>query len=1299
MAEGRSVSIIPLNGTNYPSWKVQCRMALIREGLWDIVTGTEKAPDGTDADKLAKFKARSDRALATIVLAVDPSLLYLVGDPVDPAAVWNKLSGQFQKKTWANKLSLRKKLFSMKLSDNGSMNDYIKKMTEIFDELAVIAESVSDEDKVVYLLAGLPESYDVLVTALESGSDTVPALEMVTERLLREEQKLKDREDADDGKKLFVVKGKKQFTCHYCKKPGHFKQNCREFAKDKQSSRGNGRRRNPTHQPKRERQPSQDAMVISDALMARSKKDWVIDSGATSHMCNDRSNFTEYEQLRSDDKVTLGDGSTLKVAGEGTVDLDMLLDDGTRRSCALKKVLYVPKLAYNLVSVPRAGDAGKTVHFDDSSCEFRNEKDEVIAIGTREGSLYYLKCARKSQESVHMAQNGNKERLWHRRFGHLNEQSMKKLVKDDLVSRLDYNMSGEVGICEACIGGKQCKNSFKPSDTTTSMPLELVHSDVCGKMGHKSLGGAEYFLTMLDDKTHYVWVYPLKTKDQVFERFKDWQTEVENFTGRKVKTLRTDNGGEFTSKSFEAHLKSCGIRHELTVPKTPQQNGAAERLNRTLVETTRAMLLDADLHHKFWAEAITTAAYLRNRSPTSTVKGMTPHEAWYGRKPHVEHLRVFGCTAYVHVPSDERGKLDSKSRRCILLGYGSVRKGYRVFNQLTQKISYSRNVRFDERESGAAHVKDETPVRKPLILDQIDQTESDQESESNEEADSTGGPAADEAEPSTNESEQPTADDRPRRSNRERRPVDYYGSHQAHITIHHEPTSFEEATNSPEKTKWREAMGKEMKSLIDNKVWELTTLPPTKKAIGCKWVYKVKTNSDGSIKRYKARLVARGFDQRFGSDYDETFCPVVRLESLRTLIALSTQLGLELHHVDVHTAFLNGILHEEVYMKQPIGYEKDGEEHLVCKLQKSIYGLKQSSRCWNAALDAHLRKMGFSQSKSDPCIYVSGGDDSFYIGVYVDDLILAGKDEAKMKRVKEELASEFDIKDLGRLSYFLGMSIAQDQKKKIWMGQPTYTKKLLSKMGMNDCKPVSTPADPSSHLVKAAEDEETVDQPLYQSLVGSLMYLATCTRPDIAYAVGVLARFSSKPNRSHWTAAKRVLRYLKGTSNLGIVFKRDSPDIPVAFTDADWAGDVGDRKSTSGYLFCISGGPVSWRSKKQSTVALSTAEAEYVALSSAAQECVWMRRLNSELGNSQGEPTTIMEDNQSCIAMAKSPQQHGRSKHIDIKHHFVRELVENETIKLKYCPTKEMIADILTKGLNREQFCYLRKKAGIESHE
>ena len=396
----------------------------------------------------------------------------------------------------------------------------------------------------------------------------------------------------------------------------------------------------------------------------------------------------------------------------------------------------------------------------------------------------------------------------------------------------------------------------------------------------------------------------------------------------------------------------------------------------------------------------------------------------------------------------------------------------------------------------------------------------------------------------------------------------------------------------------------------------------------------------------------------------------------------------------LYTAFLNGTLQEEVYMKQPPGYEKEGEEHLVCKLSKSIYGLKQSSRCWNMALDAHLKSVGFSQLKSDPCIYASGGEDSFYIGVYVDDMILAGNDKAKMKSVKKKLSSKFDIKDLGKLSYFLGMSIAQNQEeKKTWIGQPAYTEKLLTKMEMSDCKPVKTPVDPGNRLVKTAEDEEALDQLLYQSVVGSLMYLATCTRPDIAYAVGMLARFSSKPNRSHWVAAKRVLRYLKGTMNYGLLYSGDS-DV-LAYSDADWAGDVDDRKSTSGYMFQIAGGPVSWKSRKQDTVALSTAEAEYVALSSAAQECIWLQRLLCELGKPLGGPTVILEDNQSSIAMARNPQFHGRAKHIDIKHHFVRERVSDGSIELKYCPTNEMVADILTKGLAHQQFSFLRGKAGI----
>ena len=426
---------------------------------------------------------------------------------------------------------------------------------------------------------------------------------------------------------------------------------------------------------------------------------------------------------------------------------------------------------------------------------------------------------------------------------------------------------------------------------------------------------------------------------------------------------------------------------------------------------------------------------------------------------------------------------------------------------------------------------------------------------------------------------------------------------------------------------------------------------------------------------------------------------MVRQESLRTLAALSTQNGLQLHQIDVTTAFLNGSLEEEVYMQQPKGFVKSGEEHLVCKLNKSIYGLKQSPRCWNTTLDTQLRKMGFKQTTSDPCIYVRTAGDPFYMGVYVDDIVLAGKDEVSIEKVKKELGSKFDIKDLGKLNYFLGMTIVQNQEEKTtWIGQPDYTARLLEKQGMKECKPVGTPVSPGTHLEKLAEDEEVVEQQLYQSVVGSLMYLSVCTRPDIAYAVGTLARFSSKPGKSHWMAVKRVLRYLKGTANDGILFRGGERKNLVGYSDADWAGDRQDRKSTSGYLFQIAGGPISWRSKKkQGSVALSTAEAEYVALSSAAQETVWLRKLISELKNPPECPTVILEDNQSAIAMAKNPQFHGRSKHIDIKHHFIRERVSEKEIDLTYCPTDEMVADMLTKGLNKQQFAILRQRAGMRS--
>ncbi len=389
-------------------------------------------------------------------------------------------------------------------------------------------------------------------------------------------------------------------------------------------------------------------------------------------MCNNRELFTDF--VSQPESVTLGDGHQLTAMGHGTVTLNIKLSPGRSRKCNLADVLYVPDLSFSLISVTKASDKIGSAVFTDDGCKFLDADGRVVATGKRVGQLYYLNCNEQPVSASMAGLQGDglssKEQLWHRRYGHLGTQNMRKLVNQDMVTGLDCKMNKDVGVCEPCAEGKQHRAKFPKGEAKRSdIVLGLIHSDVCGKISTESLGGAKYFLTFIDDKSRHTWVYVLKQKSEVFQKFIEWKAMVEKSTGQKMQVLRTDNGGEYTSDEFRRYLRGEGIKHELTVPKTPQQNGVAERTNRTIVETARCMLMEAKLPRKFWAEAVSTAVYLRNRSPTNAVEGMTPQESLTGEKPKVDNLRVFGRLAFAHVPDDERRKFDSKSRRCILLGY------------------------------------------------------------------------------------------------------------------------------------------------------------------------------------------------------------------------------------------------------------------------------------------------------------------------------------------------------------------------------------------------------------------------------------------------------------------------------------------------------------------------------------------------------------------------------------------------------------------------------------------------------
>ena len=1020
------------------------------------------------------------------------------------------------------------------------------------------------------------------------------------------------------------------------------------------------------------------------ALSSVNKNDsWIIDSGATCHMCNNSNAFSEYSTLKQPQEISLGDGHIVKATGKGTVLLKIAIGKSQFQKCELKDVLFVPELSYNLLSVSKVIQTGKIMKFIASECTILNGNQRIVATASLIGSLYHLNVT-DEREVAHAAVKDSNEILWHRRYGHVGFRGLEILAANQMVDGFDYQKSSETKFCEPCIDGKHRRSTFPSTGgKRASEILELIHSDVCGKLDTKSLSGAEYFLTFIDDKSRFAWVYVLKQKSEVFSKFVEWKAMIEKATGKQMKTLRSDNGGEYVAKDFEHYLKSNGIRHQLTVRKTPEQNGVAERFNRTLVEMVRAMLSDSGLAKKFWAEAVSTACYLRNRSSTTAVRGMTPHEALYGEKPNVQHLKVFGCDAYAHVPKDERRKLDAKAQRCVLLGYGTETKGYRLFNIENDKVFFSRDVKFNES----------TLRKQPTELTEIKAAECGKYTfefeNTNEEAS-----AEQTFENQTGEIE----GEHLRRSERVKRPTDFYGER---VCIANgepgEPRTVAEARASPQKKEWESAMKSEMKSLMQNDVWDLVELPNGRNAVGCKWVFKKKSDAEGNVERYKARLVAQGFAQRYGQDYDETFCPVVRFESVRTVIALAAKYGLKLHQMDITTAFLNGDLKESIYMKQPEGYTVKGKEKFVCKLKKSLYGLKQSPRCWNEALDKHLKKMGFEQANSDPCIYTASGGELFLIAVYVDDIILAGRSDQRMKEVKDAIAGKFTVKDLGELHHFLGVKVIQNKESNsIWIGQETYARELIKKFKMEESNAVSTPIQLGSNLVKAVEEDDMFDQEIYQSAVGSLLYLSTRTRPDISYAVSSVARFTSKPTKQHWTAVKRIFRYLNGTISLGLLYSKDKEKECTGYSDADWAGDVNDRKSTSGYVFKLSGAAISWRSKKQSCVALSTAEAEYIALASATQESVWLQELLSSMKETIVKPATIFEDNKSAICLAKNPQYHGRAKHIDIKHHFIRQRVQDGDIKLEFCKSEDMIADMLTKGLSSYQFAKLREMAGLK---
>jgi hypothetical protein len=724
---------------------------------------------------------------------------------------------------------------------------------------------------------------------------------------------------------------------------------------------------------------------------------------------------------------------------------------------------------------------------------------------------------------------------------------------------------------------------------------------------------------------------------------------------------------------------------------------------------------------------VVTAAYIRNRCPTQALEGMTPEEAWSGKRPCISHMRVFGCLAYAKVPDETRSKLDPKTTKCILLGYCVGTRAYKLLCLETKKVIRSRDVVFVEDcevlkvcPSGRS-MEIVDPTSKYSLLDEETHEEphkdkveahEDQEGASIEDATPTNTMDVNEVEGGTR-NEASTSEER-RYPRRERRPLgEWWKSHippqqpQEHANIAYvsDPTTLHEALRSSDANKWEMAMKEEYDALMANGTWELAPLPEGRSSVGCKWVFRTKRDAHGNIVRYKARLVAKGFTQVEGVDFHETFAPVAKFTTIRCMVALGASLDLEMHQMDVKTAFLKPTLKEEIYMDQPQGFAQEGRQHLKCKLKKALYGLKQSGREWYHDIDGTLISNGFVKSQADHSLYVKQSSEYLLIViVYVDDLIIMASSMKHMEDLKASLMKQYEMSDLGELHYCLGIEFKRNRAQHtITMNQRKFIEQVLENFGMHDCKPIGTPLDVNSKLVKLSDEEvkqyeREMNGVPYKQAVGSLMYAMIGTRPDLAYPQSVVSQFMANPGPMHWMAVKRIMRYLKGTLDVELCLGGKDLEL-FGYCDADWGGNAHDRRSTTGYAFQVGKGVVSWNSKRQPTIALSTTEAEYMAASQSIKEAIWLRQLFEDVGFAQVEATRIMCDNQGCIALAKNPTHHSRTKHIDVQHHFIREKIEDKVIDLKYCPTEHMIADVLTKGLAKVKHKEFIEAMGLHDFE
>ncbi|CAA7016274.1 unnamed protein product [Microthlaspi erraticum] len=1257
---------------------------------------------------------KDERAKDMIIVNIGDLVLRKIKHCTTAASMWALLERLYMPKSLPNRIFVQSQFYTFKCNTSKEIDINVDDFLKIVAEMNSLNVTVSEEIQAIVFLNALPAAYDQLKHTLKYGKESISLEEVISaarskQREVAESAKIdsgsatalytndrgrQTKRDSGDsrGRSKSKSKSGKKVTCWYCKKEGHVKKDC--FArKRRMEADSDGEAAVVIGQVE-----SVDTLTVTED---DSRENWVIDSGCTHHMTSHKDWFIDFKEIGAS-KILLGDYHSVETQGIGSIRLNT--NGGSVK--IMHNVRYVPSLRRNLISTGTLDKLDFTHSGEDGKIMFHKNKKLALQ-GFLKNGLYILDGDTITAKSCQVEVSKAQVPLWHSRLGHMSFKNMQILVNEGTLKQKEV---GKEVFCEHCVMGKSKRVSFETGKHDTKHVLDYVHADLWGSPNvQPSLSRNQYFLSIIDDHSRKVWICCIRTKDETFAKFCDWKNLVENQVDRKVKCLRTDNGLEFCNNVFDEFCRRFGIARHRTCTYTPQQNGVAERMNRTIMEKVRCLLSESGLEEKFWAQAAATAVYVINRSPTASIGFKCPEEVWLGKKPGYKHMRKFGALAYVHV---DQGKLKPRALKGVFIGYPPGTKGYMVWLLEEGKSVTSRNVKFHEElvykdVLGKVESSPESSMKTPILLEVVHSDPKENEESQTTDASDQGGASqglsddSEELEQETEPTEQARtslsnyqlARDRPKRFMAPPVRLRDYDCENAEIAFAltmfemmnvEEPGSFAEAKESKDWVKWNGATDEEMDSLWKNRTWVLVDKPKDRQIISNKWIFTIKPGIVGvALERHKARLVARGFSQREGIDYQEVFAPVVKHVSIRTLLSLVVNLDIELEQMDVKTAFLHGSLEEDIYMYQPEGYVDETQKDKVCLLKKSLYGLKQSPKQWNKRFDQFMKTQAFSRSERDQCVYTKeiSADNYIYLLLYVDDMLIAAKEMSDVKSLKEQLSLTFEMKDLGAASRILGMDITRDREEgTLCLSQANYLRKVIENFRMSDAKSSLTPIGGHFKLSSVKDDEEGVDTEVipYASVVGSIMYAMVGSRPDLAYGIGLVSRFMSKPGHIHWEAVKWLLRYIKGSVDLCLRFTKQK-DIQIqGFCDSDYSADLDRRRSISGYVFTVGGNVVSWRSSLQRVAALSTTEAEYISLTEAVKEAIWLKGLLADFGLKHGA-VKVWCDSQSAICLSKNNVFHERTKHIAVKYHFIRDVIEDGEVEVLKVHTSRNPADILTK--------------------